>query len=424
MAQTNVQAFSGDVAISSNLAVDTNTLFVDSVGNKVGIGTASPSYKLDVQGTGNFTGKLSLPIGVSSNPSLQLGTNTTYTDEQLYSLRWGGSGLLGMGLHSSTRGTFGKQGLLIHIPNTEEYSVKTNGWADIFSLDGATKKAYFGGNVGIGTASPDTLLHLEDSVPTIRFVDTDRVVDGNQQLGGIEFYSRDTTGSGYPNYELASIKCVNAANAASAPDGELTFSTGRHVGTGILEMMRINADGDVGIGTASPDYKLEVNGSFSATGPTTGASHGSASILYLLDTCFFKEWEYVNSLSPSVKVTFNTSTEIPDGAKAVLAEVYLSRDSLTDGDHQIHVLGKSHSANSTNWRSGAGQPSTAFSADVDVRQTVELLMPGESDGFTHYFGKWHSSVIIPLENNKIYYSNMGNSSSTGWVYVKIRGYYI
>jgi len=248
----------GDVAISSNLAVDTNTLFVDSVGNKVGIGTANPQATLDVQGTGNFTGKLSLPIGVSSNPSLQLGTNTTYTDEQLYSLRWGGSGLLGMGLHSSTRGTFGKQGLLIHIPNTEEYSVKTNGWADIFSLDGATKKAYFGGNVGIGTASPDTLLHLEDSVPTIRFVDTDTVVDGNQQLGGIEFYSRDTTGSGYPNYELASIKCVNAANAASAPDGELTFSTGRHVGTGILEMMRINADGNVGIGTASPGYKLHI----------------------------------------------------------------------------------------------------------------------------------------------------------------------
>ena len=48
MAQTNVQAFSGDVAISSNLAVDTNTLFVDSVGNKVGIGADVPSSKLTV----------------------------------------------------------------------------------------------------------------------------------------------------------------------------------------------------------------------------------------------------------------------------------------------------------------------------------------------------------------------------------------
>jgi len=48
MAQTNVQAFSGDVAISSNLAVDTNTLFVDSVGNKVGIGTTNPTGNLQI----------------------------------------------------------------------------------------------------------------------------------------------------------------------------------------------------------------------------------------------------------------------------------------------------------------------------------------------------------------------------------------
>ena len=36
---------------SGNLAVDTNTLFVDATNNLVGVGTASPSYKLDVQGT-------------------------------------------------------------------------------------------------------------------------------------------------------------------------------------------------------------------------------------------------------------------------------------------------------------------------------------------------------------------------------------
>jgi hypothetical protein len=48
MAATNVQAFSGDVEISSNLAVDTNTLFVDSVGNKVGVGTTEPGNSLHI----------------------------------------------------------------------------------------------------------------------------------------------------------------------------------------------------------------------------------------------------------------------------------------------------------------------------------------------------------------------------------------
>ena len=38
----------GDVEISSNLAVDTNTLFVDSVNNRVGIGTTSPDAPLHI----------------------------------------------------------------------------------------------------------------------------------------------------------------------------------------------------------------------------------------------------------------------------------------------------------------------------------------------------------------------------------------
>ena len=46
MAATNVQAFPGDVQISSNLVVDTNTLFVDSVGGAVGIGTTAPESLL------------------------------------------------------------------------------------------------------------------------------------------------------------------------------------------------------------------------------------------------------------------------------------------------------------------------------------------------------------------------------------------
>ena len=47
---------------------------------------------------------------------------------------------MGMGLHSSTRGAFGKQGVAIHIPNTEEFSVKTNGWTNLLAIDGASSQ--------------------------------------------------------------------------------------------------------------------------------------------------------------------------------------------------------------------------------------------------------------------------------------------
>jgi hypothetical protein len=129
----------GEKTFSSNLEVGTANLFVDTTTGYVGIGVVNPGVKLD------------LPAASGYNPVIRIGTNTTYDDGQLYSLRWGGSGLMGMGLYSSTRTVFGSQGIGLHIPDTEEYSVRTNGWAKLFALDGATYKAYFGGNVGIGT---------------------------------------------------------------------------------------------------------------------------------------------------------------------------------------------------------------------------------------------------------------------------------
>ena len=170
---------------------------------------------------------------------------------------------------------------------------------------------------------------------------------------------------------------------------------------------------------------LEIFGTFSASGHPDGALHGSSAILYLLNTTFYKEWQYTNYVSPSVKVSFNASTEIPSGSNAILADVYLSRDSIsTNGDHQIHVLGKNHTTG-VNWNSGytANAPSTYFGSSIGSRQVASVMMPGGSDGFTHHNGIWYTSVIIPLENNEIYYSNYGNDNSSGWVYIHIRGYY-
>ena len=45
----------GSLNISNNLIVDTNTLFVNSVSNNVGIGTSTPSAKLDVAGNVTLT---------------------------------------------------------------------------------------------------------------------------------------------------------------------------------------------------------------------------------------------------------------------------------------------------------------------------------------------------------------------------------
>ena len=90
--------------LGGNLAVDTNTLVVDSTNNRVGIGTASPSAKLDVEVSSggaatigdsynSATGSVSLAMGsqatASGTVAVAIGTNVTASGN--YSLATGSS---------------------------------------------------------------------------------------------------------------------------------------------------------------------------------------------------------------------------------------------------------------------------------------------------------------------------------------------
>lgn len=93
--QTKLQVFSGDVEVTSNLVVDTNTLHVDTVGNRVGIGSTQPNSDLEVSGTlsisSNFdvgtVSNLSVDVtnsrvgigGAASSHSLEVHTDTDVT---------------------------------------------------------------------------------------------------------------------------------------------------------------------------------------------------------------------------------------------------------------------------------------------------------------------------------------------------------
>jgi len=80
---TAVKALDQGVATTDSptfagLTVDTDTLYVDSTNNRVGIGTASPSYVLDVKGT--------------TNPSIRVAsTGTASTDDAIFRAQIGGT---------------------------------------------------------------------------------------------------------------------------------------------------------------------------------------------------------------------------------------------------------------------------------------------------------------------------------------------
>jgi hypothetical protein len=85
----------GALTMSSNLAVDTNTLFVDAVNSKVGVGTTNPSYALDVVGDINLTsnivmnGEVFMKAHDATSNHVAIGPGAGQTDQNTYTVAIG-----------------------------------------------------------------------------------------------------------------------------------------------------------------------------------------------------------------------------------------------------------------------------------------------------------------------------------------------
>jgi hypothetical protein len=130
------------------------------------------------------------------------------------------------------------------------------------SFTGGVNLATSSGNVGIGTASPSTILDVLSVTPTLTLRDsrTGGAWSAGIELGKLDFFTSDTTGIGA--HSIASIGVIAGGANTVSPDGVMVFSTGLY-NTAPTEKMRITSTGNVGIGTASPQTTLDVNGATS-----------------------------------------------------------------------------------------------------------------------------------------------------------------
>ena len=115
-----------------------------------------------------------------------------------------------------------------------------------------------GGDVGIGTSSPDSPLEIQAATNSSSDTTYLKLYNAGENVGHIDFENG--------NGSLARITGTKEGAGASANDGILTFSTA--FDTTLSERMRLDSSGNVGIGTSSPDTGLEVattNYTFSGT---------------------------------------------------------------------------------------------------------------------------------------------------------------
>jgi hypothetical protein len=133
-------------------------------------------------------------------------------------------------------------------------SLANGGGAIVFSPNGTASdytpvermRILMNGNVGIGTDVPSTILNIASSAPTIRLNPTTQ-----NNSTAIEFGVLNAGNNAY-----AKIDATNTINY----DSNLRFFTNGVGSLTQVERMRIDYQGNVGIGTSSPSQKLHVNG--------------------------------------------------------------------------------------------------------------------------------------------------------------------
>jgi hypothetical protein len=263
---------------------NTDHMVVIASGN-VGIGTTSPSYKLDVSGTGRFTGNLF--IEGDSSPVI---TITDTTNNLAGRIRVANTFMY---IDADNSDTVSGTRILLRTDGVEALRLDENQNATFggtIAVQG-TGNSSFAGNVGIGTTSPSYKLDVSG---TGRFTDTtlfqsqltvaesfgDSVLEvGNSGMGGNHRINIIPAGSGqdagyyisgtprvYTNTGNTSITRINAPST-----GIIQFETN------LTERVRINNGGNVSIGNTNNTYKLDVSGTGRFTSDLTVQGTGNSS---------------------------------------------------------------------------------------------------------------------------------------------------
>jgi len=270
------------------------------LGSTMGMGDGNPRYPLDINGDIRLTGSIVNGDGqvLSLVPTESLWTigttDITYT-----------GGNVGIGttspsttLHVHKQTAVNEQGGAIFLSRYINGTNVTGGtiWSE--ALTSTSQCLCFGmqvggsfapnpqlvirsdGNVGIGYIDPKALLHIYGNTHSsysysglLRLVSSSSNGSGSGNWALINFPDSNTASSANENYYMIGRGHQYSDNCLTLhvpPDGSIDMCS-----TGAVRMMKIQGDGNVGIGTTSPSARLDVWGP--TNNPTTATMSTTSS---------------------------------------------------------------------------------------------------------------------------------------------------
>ena len=230
--------YAREVGVTSRKLNVQGSVFIDNYGGNVGIGTSSPSNKLDVAGGAEFNGE-------------------TYIR---------GTSNIGLRIQATDQGIGGSDGLRVGINATHAFVWNYENTPLSFGTNGSQKATILAnGNVGIGTTSPTTKLDVKG---TAMFVN----VTGNSYNENIRLPEAN---SGYSSVVLGGPVARTSGTGTDQwtilkyPSDQFAIRNNNS------DKLNIETNGNVGIGTASPARRVHIAGAGGSSGglmlsPTSG----------------------------------------------------------------------------------------------------------------------------------------------------------
>lgn len=262
------------IAFYNGTSITTGTNFVFD-GTNVGIGTTSPGFLLSV--SGNSTGKTlaSFSTGpLSGDENLNFRVDNARNDFEIQAVSGGGTDQLialnpdGGNVGIGTTTPWGKLSV--------DTSMLPSGVPE-FVVGSSTRPDFIitqAGNIAIGTTNPasdDLLLAYGSSNNDLRI----RVQNNSTASNAAARFDLSTgVANAYSIYQVF--------NNSGSPYTE--FSNGSGISNGFVFMGAGGNSGNVGIGTTSPSYKLDIYSTAGGAGDAIRLTNNSTAHLYLIDS--------------------------------------------------------------------------------------------------------------------------------------------